>query len=810
VRLPVATAAAAILGVNVQLPDGSVPTLAELAAEFQQQVIQTSGNFPSTPIIWSLVQNVPPSVTYPPRFIEQDDLEDPLVIPVAGPRGPAGVSTVIHLTAEDPDDALIVPGPAGAAGAAGSPGPQGGAGPAIWFEQDSPEDPPPPVPGPPGIQGPPGSNGVSGGIGPAVYWTLEEAEDPPQPIPGPVGPAGAAGAAGAQGALGVPLIFEMDEPQDAVVIPGPTGAAGAAGAAGAQGGFGVPLIFEVDEPQDSIVIPGPVGPTGATGTVGVPIIFEVQDPDDPLIVPGPTGATGPQGAQGVPGSSSAGGSGWAAYLDFDYEEEMPVRDGALVCDLNVWSAQQIFQGGSTPVELLNTISGVTLNLAVQNNSTTAGDDARIYIGAGSEQVALFCANQNNTTAIITEGPTGPQATLRTLGAIPLVFGTSNTYAGQITATGDWIIALPASGDALTVNLLDDTNVSLVGPTTPTDGFGIQWFNGSTSPGWIGTGIWAIAGSTISDIGIASNGGAVYIGTGGSGTARVKVANAGNVTINAPTSGVAATIDGLAGLDVLTLGSTSAAGNLRFGWNTALLANGWNLVSASSDPLGIGTVGAAALNFYTDSALIMSISSVGAVVVNDTAAAGATPPFTIKVPTSSGLAGGMSIMGDGAVQNTSDFQIWQDTVANSSNVHVNNVASAGSIFLQIAGTTYFTVASSGLTAAAVSGHTSLTVNGGLARAVTATKTANYSALNTDTYLIFNGTASITLTLLAAGTYPGRELLVKTLAAFTVVSASSNVRPISSATAGTAILPATAGAWALLVSDGTDWVVMANGT
>ena len=51
-------------------------------------------------------------------------------------------------------------------------------------------------------------------------------------------------------------------------------------------------------------------------------------------------------------------------------------------------------------------------------------------------------------------------------------------------------------------------------------------------------------------------------------------------------------------------------------------------------------------------------------------------------------------------------------------------------------------------------------------------------------------------------------MKTIAAQTVVSAATNVKPINSNTAGTGILAGTAGAWALLVSDGTNWVIMAS--
>lgn len=101
---------------------------------------------------------------------------------------------------------------------------------------------------------------------------------------------------------------------------------------------------------------------------------------------------------------------------------------------------------------------------------------------------------------------------------------------------------------------------------------------------------------------------------------------------------------------------------------------------------------------------------------------------------------------------------------------------------------------------------LTVAGPIATAVPTTKTVGYSLTATDSSLIFNGAGSITLTLQAASSYPGRILYVKTIAAQTVVSASSNVVPIDSSVAGTAILAATAGKWAMLQSDGTNWVIM----
>lgn len=99
-------------------------------------------------------------------------------------------------------------------------------------------------------------------------------------------------------------------------------------------------------------------------------------------------------------------------------------------------------------------------------------------------------------------------------------------------------------------------------------------------------------------------------------------------------------------------------------------------------------------------------------------------------------------------------------------------------------------------------------GGISYATPATKTAAYTATINDHDLIFNGAASITLTLPAAATYPGQEYYVKTIAAQTVVSATANIVPRAGGAATTALLAGVAGTWARIVSDGTNWVVMAG--
>ena len=89
----------------------------------------------------------------------------------------------------------------------------------------------------------------------------------------------------------------------------------------------------------------------------------------------------------------------------------------------------------------------------------------------------------------------------------------------------------------------------------------------------------------------------------------------------------------------------------------------------------------------------------------------------------------------------------------------------------------------------------------------TKTADYTITGTDTWIINNKTGSaLTLTFPAASSWTGRYITVKNMQAQAVNSASSNIVPIDSTSAGTAILLGVVGNWATMVSDGTNWIIM----
>lgn len=102
---------------------------------------------------------------------------------------------------------------------------------------------------------------------------------------------------------------------------------------------------------------------------------------------------------------------------------------------------------------------------------------------------------------------------------------------------------------------------------------------------------------------------------------------------------------------------------------------------------------------------------------------------------------------------------------------------------------------------------LTVGGSVAyNAPVTNASGTYTVGTGDNWIICNYSLTTTVTLPAASSYTGRIIAFKTVQAQTVVSASSNVVPLASTTAGTSILAATAGKWAKLVSDGTNWVIM----
>lgn|SRR5262245_26741360 len=84
---------------------------------------------------------------------------------------------------------------------------------------------------------------------------------------------------------------------------------------------------------------------------------------------------------------------------------------------------------------------------------------------------------------------------------------------------------------------------------------------------------------------------------------------------------------------------------------------------------------------------------------------------------------------------------------------------------------------------------------------------YTVTPEDTTLLFDGAGAFTVTLPSPGEVPGKILYLVNYVAFTVDSASANVVGLPPGAPGTAILPATAGKWAILQSNGNFWLIIA---
>jgi hypothetical protein len=117
------------------------------------------------------------------------------------------------------------------------------------------------------------------------------------------------------------------------------------------------------------------------------------------------------------------------------------------------------------------------------------------------------------------------------------------------------------------------------------------------------------------------------------------------------------------------------------------------------------------------------------------------------------------------------------------------------------------ASAGISIVNGAGSISIASSGALTSSAPVTANANYTVVDGVTFIINNKTgSSLTLTLPSASSYTGRILTIQNYQAQTVISASSNVVAQGGGAAGTAILAASVCDSAILVSDGTNWIMM----
>lgn len=140
-----------------------------------------------------------------------------------------------------------------------------------------------------------------------------------------------------------------------------------------------------------------------------------------------------------------------------------------------------------------------------------------------------------------------------------------------------------------------------------------------------------------------------------------------------------------------------------------------------------------------------------------------------------------------VRVTNGTQEWQVGVDGSGNLLIGRISGTGKVNLS---------------------NGAMAFVGSLGRQAPITKTADFSVADNENWYINNKTGSTcTVTLPAASSYTGREIMFTNWQAQTVVSASSNVVGITGGAASTAMLAGTAGKWCTVVSDGTNWIITA---
>lgn len=118
------------------------------------------------------------------------------------------------------------------------------------------------------------------------------------------------------------------------------------------------------------------------------------------------------------------------------------------------------------------------------------------------------------------------------------------------------------------------------------------------------------------------------------------------------------------------------------------------------------------------------------------------------------------------------------------------------------------AGAGISVTNASGSITIATSGALVSSAPVTVTSDYTVASGVTWIINNKTGSaLTVTLPTASTNTGREITIQNYQAQNVNSNASNVVPQGGGSAATAILTNVVGNWATLVSDGTNWVIMA---
>lgn len=286
-----------------------------------------------------------------------------------------------------------------------------------------------------------------------------------------------------------------------------------------------------------------------------------------------------------------------------------------------YQTQAITDGADTIITIPDGASGVARNMYLE--LTGALTATRNLIVPAKKKLYFIYNNTTGSQAVTVKVsgltgvsvPNGAKIALVCNGT-DIVDAVSYFSAISVAGTANGVAYLNASkvvttGSALT---FDGTNLAITGGavTARGDGSGVGYYLGTS-----GTAIrYNSNADNYIDYSFGGATGGLQFRRGASVTPVLTLGNAGNVTIAAPSSGNAVTVNGLTGTDTLHLQTTSgAAGYLAIGWNAGFPSSPWSLYTTSTDSMYIGTQGTASISFYTSSANRMQIGAGGNVSIN---------------------------------------------------------------------------------------------------------------------------------------------------------------------------------------------------
>ena len=407
--------------------------------------------------------------------------------------------------------------------------------------------------------------------------------------------------------------------------------------------------------------------------------------------------------------------------------------------------------------------------------------------AGGSVTSVSVVSANGLAGTVATATTTPAITLSTT-VTGVVKGNGTTLSAAVAATDYVAPSAYASANGLTL-----ATVRLLGRTTASTGAAeeISVAGGLTLSGGTLTG----TSGTVTAVSVASANGLAGSSSGGAtpaltlSTTVTGVLKGNGTAISAATSGT--------DYAPATSGTSILYGDNLGGFSNVTIGTGVSFVA--------GTLSATGSGGTVTSVAALTLGTTGTDLSSTVANGTTTPVITLQVPTASASNRGALSAADWTTFNSKG----SGTVTSVSVVSANGLAGT----VATATTTPAITLTTSITGLLKGNGTAISAAAAnvdyVPIATVLTKTADYTIAGTDAWIINNKSGStFTLTLPAASSWTGRYITVKNLQSQSVVSASSNVVPIDSTTAGTAILLNVIGNWATLVSDGTNWVIMAR--